>query len=97
MEVKHNVFLGFPPHKFDEKHPLFLNFGIFFHLDSKSNVDQEYFHIKDWLSSQKSILNFGTLNEFKKFIESLNYDEKNIINLAIFQKGNLFQRKKFKS
>ena len=94
MEVKHNVFLGFPPHKFDEKHPLFLNFGIFFHLDSKSNVDQEYLHIKDWLSSQKNILNFGTLNEFKKFIESVNYDEKNIINLAIFSKREFISKKK---
>ncbi|GIR20568.1 hypothetical protein CM15mP35_08290 [bacterium] len=52
MEVKHKVLLGLPPHNFDEKHPLFLNFGIFFHLDTKSSVDEEYMHINDWLSTQ---------------------------------------------
>ena len=94
MKVKHKVLLGLPPHNFDEKHPLFLNFGIFFHLDSKSSVDGEYVHIKDWLSTQDGISNFESLIEFKKFIESLNHDKKNIINLAIFSKREFMSKKK---
>ena len=73
MEVKYKVLLGLPPHNFDEKHPLFLNFGIFFHLDTKSSVDEEYMHINDWLSTQNSILNFASLVEFKKFIQVLHF------------------------
>jgi len=93
VEVKHKVLLGLPPHNFDEKHPLYLNFGIFFHLDTKSSIDEEYMHINDWLSTQNSILNFESLVEFKKFVESLNHDKKNIINLAIFSKREFMSKK----
>ena len=51
--------------------PLYLNFGIFFHLDTKSSVNEEYTHINDWLRTQNSILNFESLVEFKKFIDPL--------------------------
>ncbi len=94
MKVDHNVFLGLPPHNFDEKHPLFLNFGIYFHLYSKSSFDEEYLHIHEWLSKQSNILNFESLIELKEFIESLDHEKTNIINLAIFSKREFMSKKK---
>ena len=94
MKINHNVFLGLPPHNFDEKHPLFLNFGIYFHLYSKSSFDEKYLHINEWLSKQSNILNFDSLIEFKEFIENLDHEKTNIINLAIFSKREFISTEK---